>query len=127
MRMWTDLISIVSLLPLCGSSVLAAGQEERPMPSAQDVLIAVKQYCSELRNVQLEVTWERFSGGNLALREKEIVDQDEFGRIRVQFVDRIQFDELGEAANSLLKNAVLAFFNLAKFGAKLLTARKTAT
>jgi len=29
--------------------------------------------------------------------------------------------------NSLLKNAVLAFFNLAKFGAKLLTARKIAT
>jgi hypothetical protein len=29
--------------------------------------------------------------------------------------------------NSLLKNAVVAFFNLAKFGAKLLTARKTAT
>ena len=28
---------------------------------------------------------------------------------------------------SLLKNAVLAFFNLARFGAKLLTARKMAT
>ena len=31
------------------------------------------------------------------------------------------------AANSLLKNAIRAFFNLAKLGAELLTARKRAT
>jgi hypothetical protein len=31
------------------------------------------------------------------------------------------------ASVRLLKNAVVAFFNLAKFGAKLLTARKRAT